>query len=296
MAYPQSTLEEIIDSERAMLLDALARYGQHYAHARATTMYLSLCIVSIEFDRMEMFGRLFSLMKKHHTLSFFSALRLHKVQAMMNLRQVLEAGASAAFAIANPEAHHFVDTDPFGILDPSPKLTKKRYRWLDEKYPDKSKWIADTKQKINTTTAHANVISGDSTFHVAPGSDVMGAPFFDIEDQYFVKADLWLTSSVAITLMDFFFGVAGQVAGGGRDVMEFRPDFQRTIQGLAAESNALHAEIVASDRYKAAALKMAQRSEQPGHGLVNRFDSASPGEPMGEQALGKRKHHDGGTD
>ncbi len=63
MAYPQSTLEEIIDSERAMLLDAPARYGQHYTHARAATMYLSLCIVSIEFDRADMFGRLFSLMK-----------------------------------------------------------------------------------------------------------------------------------------------------------------------------------------------------------------------------------------
>ncbi len=129
-----------------MLLDAPARYGQHYAHARAATMYLSLCIVSIEFDRADMFGRLFLLMKKHHTLAFFSALRLHKVQAM----------------IANPEAHHFVDTDPFGILDPSQKLTKKRYRWLGDKYPDKSKWIADTKDKINATTAHANVISGDS--------------------------------------------------------------------------------------------------------------------------------------
>ena len=119
-----------------MLLDAPARYGQHYRHARAATIYLSLCIVSIEFDRADMFGRLSSLMKKHHTLAFFSALRLHKVQAMMNLRQVLEAGASAAFAIANPEPHHFVDTDPFGILDPSQKLTKKRYRWLNDNYPN----------------------------------------------------------------------------------------------------------------------------------------------------------------
>jgi hypothetical protein len=270
MTYPQSTLEDIIDSERAMLLDAPARYGQHYTHARASTMYLSLCIISIEFDRTDMFGRLFSLMKKHHTLAFFSALRLHKVQAMMNLRQVLEAGASAAFAIANPEAHYFVDTDPFGILDPSQKLTKKRYRWLNEKYPDKSNWIADTKDKINTTTAHANVISGDSTFHIAPDiSDVMDAPFFDVEDAYFVKTDLWLTSSVAITLMDFFFGVADDVARGSRAVMEFRPDFQRTIQGLAAENNALLAEMQASDRFQRAMQKMAQRTQ----GAV---DSATP--------------------
>ena len=29
------------------------------------------------------------------------------------------------------------------------------------------------------------------------------------------------------TLMDFFFAAPGHVAGGGRAVMEFRPDFQR---------------------------------------------------------------------
>lgn len=259
LAYLQSTLEQIIDSEHSMLIDAPARYGQHYTHARAATMYLSLCIASIEFDRTDMFGRLFSLIKKHHTLAFFSALRLHKVQAMMNLRQVLEGGASAAFAIANPEAHHFVDTDSFGILDPSQKLTKKRYRWLEDNYADKSKWIESTKGSINAATAHANVISGDKTFYVAESGAMVNVPFFDREDDYFVKVDLWLISSVAITLMDFFYGVAGNVAGGGHPVMEFRSDFTRTIQGLAAESNALHAEIATTDRYKKAMATIAKR-------------------------------------
>ena len=89
----------------------------------------------------------------------------------------------------------------------------------------------------------------------------MGAPFFDIEDEYFVKADLWLISSVGITLMDFFFGVAGHVAGGGRAVMEFRPDFQRTIQDLAAENNAILAEMQASDRFQREMQKIAQRTQ-----------------------------------
>jgi hypothetical protein len=48
----------------------------------------------------------FCLAEKTHMLALFSALRLHKVQAMMNLRQTLEAGAAAAFAIAEPEIQH----------------------------------------------------------------------------------------------------------------------------------------------------------------------------------------------
>jgi hypothetical protein len=63
MNYPQSTLEEIIDSERAMILDARTRYGRHYTHARETTLYLSHCIESMKDDRADTFGRLFSLLK-----------------------------------------------------------------------------------------------------------------------------------------------------------------------------------------------------------------------------------------
>ncbi len=217
-----------------------------------------------------MFGRLYSLLKKHHTLSLFSTLRLHKVQSMMNLRQVLEAGAAAAFAIANPETHHFVDVDEFGIMDPAQKLAGKRYKWLDEKYPTKSDWIKSTKDKINTSAAHANIISGDSTFKITSDQSAVSAPFFDTEDEYFVKSDLWLISSVAITIMDFFYGVAGDVARTDRSVMDFRPDFTETIQGLAKENSHLLAEIQSSERFQKAMQKMAQRatakSNQVPHG------------------------------
>jgi len=115
------------------------------------------------------------------------------------------------------------------------------------------------KNRINEVTAHANVISGESTFRKS--GEIVHAPFFDIEDEYFVKTDLWLISSVAITLMDFFFGVAGNVDRGGRSVVEFRADFQRTIVGLGSENEKLRAEIIASERYKAAMLKITQRKE-----------------------------------
>ncbi len=133
MEFLQSTLEEIIESERLMLLAAKERYGAYYGHARECSIFLSRSVTAVDRDRM-MFSRFFSLMKKHHMLALLSILRLHKVQAVMNLRQVLEAGAAAAFAIANPELHHFADTDKQGLLDPSQALTKKRYQWLDQNY------------------------------------------------------------------------------------------------------------------------------------------------------------------
>ena len=65
-------------------------------------------------------------------------------------------------------------------------------------------------------------------------------PFFDIEDEDFVKIDLWQISSVAVNLMQLFSTVTGEVARvGGQTVLGFRSDFQRTVSSLAAECNAL---------------------------------------------------------
>jgi hypothetical protein len=127
--FPQSTVEEIAESERQMILTAESRYGAYYVNARTCSIFLSKCVVGVSHDRM-MFGRLLSLVKKHHMLALFSTVRLHRVQSMMNLRQMLEAGAAAAFAIANPEQEHFVETDEKGLLDPSQELTKKRHNGL----------------------------------------------------------------------------------------------------------------------------------------------------------------------
>ena len=93
-------------------------------------------------------------------------------------------------------------------MDPSQKLTRKRYRWLDEKYPLASERIKKAKDDLNTFSTHANVVTGDSTF-----SDVghgVSLPFFDREDDYSVKIDLWLISSLGRVDefgMDELFGI-----------------------------------------------------------------------------------------
>jgi hypothetical protein len=167
------------------------------------------------------------------------------VQAMMNMRQVLEAGAAAAFAIANSEQHHFAETDEQGLLDPSQELTNKRYRWLHEHYRSKSNWIKNTKERINMSAAHGNIVSSGSTFRVSDAGDLINAPFFDIEDEYFVKADPWQTASIALTLMDLLYGVNQE-----RNVITFCPNFTGIVGRLAQGADALLAEMKATRRFK----------------------------------------------
>src|SRR5438046_1545373 len=101
-------LEGLVKSEYLLAHTASERYGVYYFHARDTTVFLSKCIASIDVSQQN-FARFFSYTKKHHLLAMLSTVRLHKVQAFMNLRHVLEAGAWAAYAIANPADDNFIE-------------------------------------------------------------------------------------------------------------------------------------------------------------------------------------------
>ena len=246
MQFKQNTIPEIIDSERDMVLTAPDRYGQHYEAAFGCTIFLSRFVKSIDAE-IFIFGAFLSLVKKHHTLALFSTVRLHKVQAMMNLRQVLEAGACAAYAIASHDPKDFVDANKHGLLNPSQKLTGKRYKWLAQYYPAGSDAIKEMKDRINASTAHANLLNTHKTFRPDDNARAFAAPFFDFEDQHEVKADLWLIGKVALTVLDLFYGVNAKL-----DLVKFADDFQTQFQQLHQRNESLGQELMSTDRYKQA--------------------------------------------
>jgi hypothetical protein len=230
-----------------MVLTASDRYGKYYKTAQDCVLLATQFLKSIDRDRW-VFASFQALAKTHLTLALFSTVRLHKVQAMMNLRQALEAGASAAFAIANPDHAHFVDTDEHGILDPSQRLAKKRYKWLDQNYPQASKAIQEIKDKINTTTAHANLISAYGMSQANESEAWFSEPFFDLEDAHFVRTDLWMIANAALTLMHVFYEMNEK-----RNVIKFVDNFWPSIQRLGERNEALRQEMMATDRFKRAA-------------------------------------------
>src|SRR5271169_6537107 len=98
MEFPQNTIGQILDSETQMVLTAPERYGKYYNTAQDCSAFITQFLQSIDKDRW-IFASFLAQVKKHQFLSLFSAVRLHRVQSMLNLRRVLEAGACAAFAI-----------------------------------------------------------------------------------------------------------------------------------------------------------------------------------------------------
>ena len=65
-----------------------------------------------------------------------------------------------------------------------------------------------------------------------------------------VEVDLWQTGSIALTLVDFFYGV-----NQGRNVIEFCHGFADHVNRLAKDNNALIDELKSTDRFKRAQLK-----------------------------------------
>lgn len=244
MTFKQSTFGEIIESEREMFLNADERYGDFYINASEFNILLNEFVVSADLDRY-IFAMFLSQVRKHTTLALLSSVRLHHVQAMMNLRQVLEAGSCAAYAIANIDKDDFADVDENGFLDPSQDLAKKRYKWLEEHYSSGSTAIHNLKKVINNSAAHSNIVYAHNNFSFDEKSGSFSTPFFDKEDEFWVKTDLWSIANIVMGLTDLFYGV-----NKGRDVVVFADDFVPRLKALEEENNRLKAIMMETDRFK----------------------------------------------
>jgi hypothetical protein len=252
--FPQDTIGEILESERAMVITAADRFGEHYSVAQESVLFATKFLRSLDPGRW-VFAKFQALGKKHLALALFSTVRLHKVQAMMDLRQAVEAGACAAYAIANPDHTDFVTADKHGILDPSQKLTGKRHKWLNQNYPNASKAIQEIKDKINASSAHANLISAYGMSEANVEDNWFSEPFFDIEDAHFVKTDLWLVANATLTLLHVYNEVNEK-----RDVLKLVNNFGAQIQRLGERNEQMRQQLMATDRFKRAAELEKKRS------------------------------------
>lgn len=162
-------------------------------------------------------------MKKYHTLSVISTVRLHRIQAKMDLRYFLESTANAAFSLAHTDTRNYFDLQNSRIGD-AQKATLNAYRWLETRYPDHSAFMKELKTDINEQTAHAHVINSQHNFDFVPGERAeIITSYFDFEDEELVKLDLWLGAKAGLHAIDLILCVQKEFGGflPARDVDDF---------------------------------------------------------------------------
>jgi hypothetical protein len=254
MEFKQSNIGEILESECLMVLSASERFGYFYDNAMGTNYLLQHGVAGVPHHR-SLFARWASQLKKYHLLALWSFVRLHQIQGLMNLRQVLEAAVDAAFALAHPDnIEDYAREDRRGALVTSKSLKNKRYAWLEAHYKGGSDSIKALKDAINDYGSHGSVVQTMHNFRVElEGPEpFFGTSFFDAEDDYHVKTDLWRAANVGLCVLDLLYGV-------NRDfgVLTFSVDYVSRLQELIRQHEALGDEMRATERFQAAQLKVA---------------------------------------
>jgi hypothetical protein len=164
------------------------------------------------------------------------------------MRQVLEAGANAAYGLGVPNHEDFVNHDVDGILDAPSSLSIKRYTWLNENFPAASLVIKRQKDHINNSCAHSNMIYVFNNFEMDfEKNHNFTMNFFDKTDDYMIKTDLWFTANMTMGLVDLFYGVNKK-----HPRIKLVSNFATQLKKLEAENLALKQEMEKHPRYVAA--------------------------------------------
>jgi hypothetical protein len=243
----QSNLTEIIQSEHDLLVKAPETYGEFFAHSLESYKLLQSFVLKIK-DEGWLFVAFLSHLKKHHLLGLLSTVRGHHVQFVMNLRQVIESGTNASYALGNPKPEDFALSTPEGILEIPEKLRKKRYKWLEKNYPKGSRAIESMK-KLMQKPSHSNIIDAHRTFkyEMKNKTTQLKTPFFDFQNDFQVKSNLWSLANMAMGLMDLFYGINLKYK-----IITFSPNFIKDLQLLEKENKKLKKIIMDTPKFKRA--------------------------------------------
>ncbi len=101
------------------------------------------------------------------------------------------------------------------------------------------------KDSINSSAAHSNIVYAHNNFNFNDTTRKFETPFFDVEDEYLVKTNLWTIGNIIMSLVDLFYGIAKDHGG-----VLFTDDFIQRLKTLEAENHRLKAEMMETERYK----------------------------------------------
>ena len=235
-------LNQVSQDEHNLILYAQQEYGIDYDSAQEIALLYGKFIKSVSADHF-VFLSFLSQFNKFLILSILSAVRRHQVQAMLGLRQCIETGMMAAYAITVVNPKNFAIKKADGTLQCVEKSKDKCFKWIEQKYPQHSKALYGTKTKyINGVFAHANFISTQANFQADQRK--FHIVFWDETDLTMVKSSLWIIANAALCILDIIYNESKS-----NSKIKVDPDFKDVYARLKKTNDALRDELKKHPRF-----------------------------------------------
>lgn len=141
--------------------------------------------------------------RKHIGLALLSVVRRHHIQAMLDLRQAIEAASWMLYAVVNTEQSAFFETDDRNAAKVTDGQKRRMYGWLDQNYSQGSKSLKQMKDHINESCAHASIVYAENNFNPADFS----FSFFDQEHARQQNSNLFFIGTCTWQILDLLYGI-----------------------------------------------------------------------------------------
>lgn len=239
-------LLDLSKQENLLVEKAPSELGPEFVLAHDLVFFTDEFFVSVNHEALPypalMFLTFHAQFHNALVLCLLSSVRKHNVQFHMMLRQALENGVLACYALFETNKDAFYKVNKYDIIEIDKNIKVKAYNWLEKNYKDRSDMIKHMKEYINELFAHAG--SPDpSNFHFDRSSSEFYTKFFDSDDILFAKIRLHLVGKTALVFLDLFAKIIKTIP-----IVSLVDDFSQKIDSFINESIQIENEIKSSHR------------------------------------------------
>jgi hypothetical protein len=151
-----SFINYLLDREPEIVAETRAMGGEYCEFAVMAFELMHAPIRSIDGDGAYFVGAWTSV-RKACGLALMSALKRHRVQTGMNLRQAIEGVSLFAYLASHPGGGPKWKLAPEGWLKKPEDVLHAAFDWMKVTYPVHNGLLHQKKNQINRTTGHANI-------------------------------------------------------------------------------------------------------------------------------------------
>jgi len=241
MTYTPSNLQIIIESEPDVVAWSREVAAPFAAFAENAFEQFATAVTHAQADRL-LFRGAYSHVRKMAGLAVLSALRQHRVENALNLRQVIEGTSLFGYLARHPEitGGWAKPTATIDDIFKSNDLTRNiSFEWIAKEFPELSDDLRFYKDHINRNLSHATILNTTFVFDYR-NVETADERFFDVQNEHETCSALMVTGQVITLATIMLFKVSRD-----SECITLRQGIEPAINGLMKTSLSLRERLLA---------------------------------------------------